>query len=140
MAIYKHVLLATDLSPTSEVANQHAGELVKVLGAKFTLVHTVDHVPPYASASYIDFEAQIVAEAQAALAKLADRLAVPVSEMRVELGPVKVGILKVASELDVDLIVLGSHGHHGLPHLMGSAISGISRNAKCDVLTVSCPE
>ena len=37
---------------------------------------------------------------------------------------------------DVDLIVVGSHGEHGLALLVGSTTSGVLHEAACDVLSV----
>lgn len=46
-------------------------------------------------------------------------------------------VIKYAKELDVDLIVIGTHGRTGLMHLlMGSVAENIVRKAPCPVLTV----
>ena len=44
-------------------------------------------------------------------------------------------------EKNVDLIVMGTHGHTGLAHmLMGSVAEKVVRKAPCPVLTVRHPE
>jgi nucleotide-binding universal stress UspA family protein len=46
-------------------------------------------------------------------------------------------ILNVATQLQVDLIVMGSHGRNGLSRLlMGSVAEAVVRQAPCPVLTV----
>lgn len=46
-------------------------------------------------------------------------------------------IIRVAKEKDVDLIIMGTHGHSGLVHvLMGSVAEKVVRKAPCPVLTV----
>ena len=46
-------------------------------------------------------------------------------------------IVKKASELDADLIVIGTHGRTGLSRLvLGSVTEGVLRNAPCPVLCV----
>lgn len=46
----------------------------------------------------------------------------------------------VAQEEDVDLIVVGSHGRHGLGLLLGSTANGVLHGASCDVLAVRLPD
>jgi nucleotide-binding universal stress UspA family protein len=52
-------------------------------------------------------------------------------------GPVAEAVPKWIVEHGIDLIVMGTHGRHGLKHvLMGSVAEAIFRNATCPVLTV----
>ena len=58
----------------------------------------------------------------------------------VESGHPYATILQWASEGAYDLIVMGTHGRSGLPHvLLGSIAEKIVRHAPCPVLTVRCP-
>ena len=46
-------------------------------------------------------------------------------------------ITRLASELDADLIVIGSHGRHGIARwLLGSVAEGVVRQAACPVLMI----
>ena len=45
-------------------------------------------------------------------------------------------IVEVAERENIDLIVLGSHGKHGVALLLGSTADGVLHHAKCDVLAV----
>jgi nucleotide-binding universal stress UspA family protein len=46
-------------------------------------------------------------------------------------------ILNAARETSADLIVMGTHGRTGLPHvLLGSVAERVVRSAQCPVLTV----
>ena len=45
-------------------------------------------------------------------------------------------ILEVADELDVDLIVLGSHGYHGLDRILGTTAARVANVANRNVLVV----
>jgi len=47
--------------------------------------------------------------------------------------------LSYAAAQNVDLIVVGSHGRHGLARLLGSTATRIVHNAKCDVIVVRLP-
>ena len=84
-------------------------------------------------------EAQLLDSARHAIADLARRLGVPEAERRVEVGSPKTVILGTAAALGVDLIVLGSHGVHGLGLLLGSTANGVLHGARCDVLAVRVP-
>jgi nucleotide-binding universal stress UspA family protein len=69
--------------------------------------------------------------------------AVPVDERsrfgvttEARIGDVAETILEIAREQKVDLIVMGTHGRHGLAHLMlGSVAERVLRDAPCPVLT-----
>jgi len=45
-------------------------------------------------------------------------------------------IVEVAERENIDLIVLGSHGKHGVALLLGSTADGVLHHAQCDVLAV----
>ncbi len=45
-------------------------------------------------------------------------------------------ITQLAAQEQIDLIVVGSHGRHGLAILMGSTAKGVLYHAKCDVLAI----
>ena len=63
-----------------------------------------------------------------------------VFERRLLLGPAPERILEVASQENVELIVMGSHGRGWLGRmLMGSVVQGVMRSAPCPVLVVSPP-
>jgi len=56
---------------------------------------------------------------------------------RVRTGKPHQEILSEAREKDVDLIVVATHGHTGVEHMLfGSTAERIVRNAKCPVLTI----
>jgi universal stress protein A len=49
--------------------------------------------------------------------------------------------VRYAREMKIDLIVMGTHGHTGLVHvLLGSVTEKVVRKAPCPVLTVRHPE
>ena len=52
------------------------------------------------------------------------------------MGSPKTEIVRVANENKVDLIIVGSHGRHGLALLLGSTANGVLHHATCDVLAV----
>jgi nucleotide-binding universal stress UspA family protein len=61
-------------------------------------------------------------------------------EHRVEEGDAARTILRIAGEINADLIVMGTHGRTGLSRLlMGSVAEQVVRKAPCAVLTVKSP-
>jgi len=76
-------------------------------------------------------------EAQTALEKLAQQL--EVKDIRlwvVNAISTKEGILGAVQAHHADLIVVGSHGRHGLSLLLGSTANAVLHGAPCDVLAV----
>ncbi len=62
-----------------------------------------------------------------------------VREMRT--GHPFVEIIRYAKENSIDLIVMGTHGRTGIPHLLlGSVAEKVVRKAPCSVLTVRDPQ
>ncbi|WP_019865848.1 universal stress protein [Methylovulum miyakonense] len=145
MARYQHILLAVDFFEQDEVVIERAQELAAVYQAKLSVIHVVDNIP-IVDTGYggempfqIDFTNQLVDIAKAKLAKLAEKLAIAKDQVWLELGSAKLEIIRVAEEQSVDLIVVGSHGRHGLSLLLGSTANSILHHAKCDVLAVRLP-
>ncbi len=135
---YKHILLAVDFAKGSHKVVERAKKMMAETGAKLTLVHIVEQAPTYAY-GYVgiaDIEEELVEAAQKNLAKVGKELGISEADQRVGVGTTKALILQFAEELKVDLIILGSHGHHGLSRLLGSTANAVINSAHCDVLTI----
>ena len=49
-------------------------------------------------------------------------------------------VLEILDQLGCDLIVMGTHGRHGLRHLLlGSVTEDVVRRARCPVMVVKAP-
>ena len=83
-----------------------------------------------------DMEERLIENAQRSLRLLAKKLGAANAECRVLVGTPKTAIVQAASESGADLIVLGSHGVHGLELLLGSTANAVLHGATCDVLAV----
>jgi universal stress protein A len=79
---------------------------------------------------------EIHKQAKSHMASLCDPLNIPESHRRLVVGRPETEILHIAEEIGADLIVVGSHGRHGLSLLMGSTANGVLHGARCDVLAV----
>ena len=145
MATYQHILLAVDFSPESAYIGDRTKKLAQLCGAQISLIHVVEHVPLDLSnelmlAQPVDIDAELMDDSRAQLAKLAGELGLANVQQFVELGATKIEILRVAREQNVDLIVVGSHGRHGLSLLLGSTANAVLHGAQCDVLAVRVPD
>ena len=99
----------------------------------------VEPIPAYAYpgfAGFAEVEVSIREQAEKELNTLADRLGVDAKHRLLEFGSTKNEVLRIAQEYNVDLIVTGSHGKHGLALLLGSTANAILHGAECDVLIV----
>jgi universal stress protein A len=139
---YKHILLAVDFFGKNQLLIEKAEKLVASFQAKLSLIHVVESVP-ITDAGYggdipfdLDLMTDLTAAAKNRLLALGAKLAVNDGDIWIEIGNPKMEIVRFAEENQVDLIVLGSHGRHGLALLLGSTANGVLHHAKCDVLAV----
>ncbi len=142
MENYKHILLAVDFYEHCEAVANRAKDLANKFQAKLSIIHVVDSLP-ITEAGYgvdipfnMDLTTELMAGAKKRLAILAEKLAVSEERLWLEMGSPKAEIIRIAEENKVDLIVIGSHGRHGLALLLGSTANGVLHHATCDVLAV----
>ncbi|NNM60059.1 MAG: universal stress protein [Legionellales bacterium] len=138
MPTYRHVLLTTDFTDSGKKCLKKAQIIAEDYKAKLTVLHVVEPLPAYAM-SYmgtLNLEEEMMNQAQISLESLMKDLTFSGADSLIELGSVKSSILKVAEEKSVDLIIVGSHGRHGLERLIGSTAAAVLQGAKCDVLVV----
>lgn len=149
---YQHLLLAVDFEKESDSVVARAEHLSRLLGARLTLLHVIEHVP--ASMEYLtlgypsemalpdnsDLERELMEVAQRQMEALGDQLDVPAVDQLIKVGSPASVIDKVAAELGSDLVVIGSHGRHGLLGLFGSTARSVLRHSNCDVLCVKLDE
>jgi universal stress protein A len=146
MENYKHILMAVDFFENDAVISDKAKDLAERYQAELSIVHVVDNMP-ITDTVYgldlpfdLDLAAELMAAAKSKLAKLAEQLNVSESRTWLEMGSPKQEIIRVANENHVDLIVIGSHGRHGLALLLGSTANAVLHHAQCDVLAVRLPD
>jgi nucleotide-binding universal stress UspA family protein len=137
----QHILVPTDFSEYADYALDYAIELAKVLQAHLTVLH-VFHLSPLAlgeappavlADTLAAMEANVQHQTQMALARVQEA-GLQGDSAIVEGIPFQV-IINTAESMDVDLIVMGTHGRTGLTHaLMGSVAEKVVRLAPCPVL------
>ncbi|WP_049722253.1 universal stress protein [Gilvimarinus polysaccharolyticus] len=138
MTGYKHILIAVDLEVGGTQLLTKAQALTDT--AQIHLIHVEDHpVTGYGDATGHNHsvnEVQIRQTIYPKLAALADSHNIPHQNLHITFGDPAHEVHQLAKLLDIDLIITGSHGKHGLKHLLSSTSSSIHSGAKCDVLSI----
>jgi nucleotide-binding universal stress UspA family protein len=144
--IPRHILVPHDFGDTAQHALAYAVELAIKLGAKLTIVHAYE-VPSYGYPDGVALSADVASGirkgAEMALEGVVSRTRRPGLEVQALLreGSAWSEINASAQEAHADLIVMGTHGRHGLARaLLGSVAEKVVRTAPCPVLTVHVPE
>lgn len=145
---YRHLLLAVDFAPESEVVVERALSMRERFGARLTLLNVVEYVPPEAELAGgafmaepalpmdLNLERELVDVARNELDALGERIGVPPEDRIVEFGPTGRSIEHVAKDLGVDLIIVGARDHTWLGDLFGSISRSLLRHEVCDLLAV----
>lgn len=141
-----HVLIATDGSPSSIDAARQAGTILRSAD-QVTLLSVVTEVPGddaggfegsvYSPGEQEALWKQEMAEAGEELERTAAELTSAKIEKRIEVGDVGGTVCRLAADLQVDVIVVGSHGRGAIERLLlGSVSEQVVRHAPCPVLVV----
>jgi universal stress protein A len=138
---YQRIVLALQLDPEVDVpVINKAMEFVQQYQSKLTLVHAMENLSSYGAAygvaAGIDLEEVLLNEAKDAMTKVAKSLNVDEIHQVIKAGPAKNVIVTEAKERSADLIIVGSHGKHGVQLLLGSTANAVLHGAECDVLAV----
>jgi universal stress protein A len=137
---HKNVLVAVDGSNESDQVVSAAKEIAA--DASITLVTVIQPMaytfgPEYSGlmTNYANIEQEIEKAAEAKLEALAKEHDLS-GERLVTAGAPAYEIRKQAESSGADLIVIGSHGRHGLGLLLGSTANGVLHGAPCNVFVV----
>jgi universal stress protein A len=144
MDTYQKIMVALDLSNESEAVLRKA-HLIAGSNADIHLVYVqepmdniyVGIVPQSAAFSGLgDLEAQLAEELKQKLSALGEKFSVTPENLHILHGSPASEIHRFASENEVQLIVIGTHGRKGLQLLLGSTANAVLHGAGCDVLSV----
>lgn len=141
---YQHIVVGIDLSPESAQVIERARRVATNNQASLHLVHVIEPLTfAYGGDIPMDLtevQEQLQTQARSQLNKLATQYQIAVERCRLLVGEPAAELHQLAQELSADLIVVGSHGRHGLALLLGSTANGVLHGAQCDVLAVRVEE
>ncbi|MDP1772078.1 MAG: universal stress protein [Methylobacter sp.] len=142
MSAYQHILLAVDFSEHDDLVAQRAKDLAEKYRAKLSVIHVLDNIPmpdtTYGTVIPLDKDSgyELLEAEKARLMQIGDQLGAAQDNRWLVWGAPKQEIVQLAEREQVDLIVVGSHGRHGLSLLLGSTANSVLHYAGCDVMAI----
>jgi nucleotide-binding universal stress UspA family protein len=145
----RRILVPTDFSKHSQNALRYATAFAEKFTAELYLLHVVQDlsvfIPDAVNVTPLVTPPveQLLASVRTALERVIDENQLRRFKVTAEAseGAPFYEIIRFAREKEIDLIIMGTHGHSGLAHvLMGSVAEKVVRKAPCPVLTVRDPE
>jgi len=143
----KKILVPTDFSDYSKSALRYSVNFAKVFNAEIVLVYVIEPViyPPDFSMGQIaipSVNAEWDEKAKDELENLEKKEIPPEVKVTsiVKTGKPFVKIIDTATEVNADMIIIATHGHSGVEHILfGSTAEKVVRKAPCPVLTLREP-
>jgi nucleotide-binding universal stress UspA family protein len=141
--VFRRILVPLDGSPLAERALKQAVGLGALMQARYTLLQALDPLvvehtqPPYAAGLDRRLLAEVRASATDYLERIAARLRAQSLHVETKLvvGPPAFAIRDYASEHDIDLIAMATHGQGGLSRLLlGSVTDAVVHAADVPIL------
>lgn len=146
MGNYQHILLAADYSEHGNTVARKAKSLADRFRAKLSMIHVLDNIPMpdtnYGTVISLDIDSSydLLEEEKAKFTHLGNQFRVDSTNRWLVWGVPKQEIIRIAGQERVDLILVGSHGRHGLASLLGSTANSILHYSQCDVMAVRLQE
>ena len=144
MHVYQNVIVAIDLADDCTAVVEKTVDL-GIDFANLRLVHVFEPIPaPYASvipyapglAATDDLDNRVRSNLAGKLHSVADQFNIPSEQCLLLEGYPAKEIRTYAADSNADLILIGSHGRHGLGLVLGSTVNAVLHGAPCDVLAV----
>jgi len=141
------ILVPIDFSDYSKKALQYSVKIAKRFEANISLVYVIEPAvyPADFSMGQIAVPAADMDLHERAKEELKNLAATEIGEtISVEIilktGKPFVEIIETANDIDADMIIIATHGHTGVEHLLfGSTAEKVVRKAPCPVLTLREP-
>jgi universal stress protein A len=141
---YDNILVAVDRTDDAEQVIKAAQEFAKGNSPTISVVTVVWPISDYYTSYYLPYDdlngkrIEKEAKEQAAtwLSDLTKRCGIDAKTLEVTVGRPAVEIRRLAEKLDIDLIVIGTHGRHGVGLMLGSTANAVLHGTQCSVLAV----
>lgn len=138
MSHYSKILVAVDIFAESNLVLEKALRIansVEDISLIYVTVPMVNY-QPFGMAYEGDFFNDLCAQGKQKLAEIAESFKIPKTQVHSPVGNPADEIHDVATDIEADLIVIGTHGRSGLKLLLGSTANAVLHGVKCDVLAV----
>jgi nucleotide-binding universal stress UspA family protein len=142
--MFKHVLIPTDGSSLAKKAVKAGIAFAKEFGAKVTVYHALEVIPPYAAGGFVPLPVLVQAEAGLrkqgqryldGATKVARSATVPCDSQITKPETPYRGIIDVAKKKKCDVIFMASHGRGGLASVvLGSVTLKVLAHSKIPVV------
>ena len=139
---YKHLLIASDLTPESLDVCRKAKQMADSLKANLSIAHVVTPSPLlYGGGEFVipmdmDIENTLAEEAKTTLTQQSQCVGIPKNEQWVVVGNIREEIINMVEKHNIDLIVIGGHNRHGLASLLPSTTDTVIHAIPCDVWVI----
>lgn len=141
---FRRILAPVDFSPASRNASNAAIRLAEQFGATVTFLHVIERAlagtafgPPGPASEYANSERETAEDDFRRLFTELDVKRVGKFNAVVREGLPAYEIVEAAKAMDIDLIVMATHGYTGWKHFcIGSTAERVVRGAPCAVLVV----
>ena len=142
--MYKNILVPVDVFEIglADKALSHAQFLAQSASGQIHLVHVNPLFSPQLTRGFISdarkMEDYLVKNSEEKLAELAKKSSLPESDIhiRVRSGNIRDEVIKLADELQADVVIIGSRNPNIQTHLLGSEAASIVRYAHVPVFVV----
>lgn len=139
----KKILIAIDLTESSKQVLDKGRHWAELISADIEVVHVAE--VPISSLGVMaghpmGGDMQLREEIFVAMEELLKDYEIPCKKVHSLLGHPASAITDLAEKLEADMLILGSHGRHGLRALLGSTANAVLNSAPCDALLVKIVE
>lgn len=135
MKHYNTILVGLDVFEPCEAIIKQAEALHQKFDATLHFVYVLPIMIASIPYAY-DAQTQIKEDSDKKLAEITQKFGLDKKHCHSRYGNPKDEISICAQDIGADLILVGSHGKHGLDLMLGSTANGVLHTAKCDVLTI----
>jgi nucleotide-binding universal stress UspA family protein len=137
--MYTNILHLTDLNADHILLGQQASEIAARFGAKLYLLHVIEEprsVQIAQALGFAEIEPPPIKDAGLVLQTLGETLDVPKKNCFVMAGTIEQSVLELVNNLNIDLIIIGSHNAAATPKILEHSGEKILTEPPCDVLVI----
>ncbi len=147
MEMIKKILVPVDFSDYSKNALKYANQFAKFFNAQVSVIYVIEPLVYPSDFSLgqvaiptVEYDMQDKAKEELEVLVKEEFGDLENSKVIIKAGKPFVEIIETAAEIDADLIIIATHGHTGVEHLLfGSTAEKVVRKAPCPVLSLRDP-